>query len=243
MDTLEYIEDYFKGRLSEEQKAEFDQRIRTDPDFSAQTAFYISTMEVLTEEVAAEKKTRFRTLYEESKTRSIGHAPVRRIWPWLAAASVLVLVAGIWWISTRSPGPEKLADDYIRQELTTLPVNMSSVQDSLQKAISLYNKEQFPEALQQFQQIRQKDPGAIRAGIYAGIVYLRLKEYDKALNYFQQLATDTTLNSNPALFYESLTLMKLHRPGDDLIARQLLQEVVDRNLAKKEDALQLLKNW
>jgi len=121
---------------------------------------------------------------------------------------------------------------------------MSSVQDSLQKAIALYNQGQLPEALTQFQQLLQQDSARAQARIYSGIVCLRLQQYDKALDYFRQLEADTTLYSNPALFYQSLTLMKRNHSGDSQKARQLLQLVVDRDLDKKEDAQQLLlKHW
>jgi tetratricopeptide (TPR) repeat protein len=152
-------------------------------------------------------------------------------------------VAG-WLIFGRQTGPDRLADRYIHRQLQNLPVKMSSVQDSLQKAIALYNQDRLPEALSQFQQLLRQDSARAQARIYAGIVCLRLQDYDKALGYFRQLESDTALYSNPALFYQSLTLMKRNHPGDSQKARQILQLVVDRDLDKKEDAQQLLlKRW
>ena len=243
MDSLEYIDNYFRGLLTEEERSEFDKRILSDPAFAEDLAFYINAGNLVKAQVAAEKTARFRALYDQHRLTKARPSPVIRLWPFAAAAAVLIVVAGLWWIFARPAGPEKLANTYIDRQLANLPVKMSSVQDSLEKAVSLYNEGRLEEALERFRQILQKDPDLVQAKNYAGIVYLRIKEYDKALDYFQQSAKDTTLYSNPAVFYESLTLMKRNRPGDASKARQLLQVVVDHNLDKKEDATEMLKNW
>ena len=244
MNSLEYIEDYFKGLLTATQKEEFEQRVLSDPSFAEELAFYLNAQALLKDELTAEKKARFKDLYRQNEPLPTRQSPVRRLWPYLVAASALIIIIAGWLIFGLQPGPEKLADQYISGQLQNLPVKMSSVQDSLQKAIALYNQGQLPEALTRFQQLLQQDSARAQAKIYSGIVCLRLQQYDKALDYFLQLKADTTLYSNPALFYQSLTLMKRNHPGDSQKARQLLQLVVDRDLDKKEDAQQLLlKHW
>src|SRR5579859_1499220 len=239
MDSLEYIDNYFKGLLTDEEKRQFEERIHADPSFAEDVAFYVSAGATLKEELAAEKKTRFKALYEQSKDMP-GHigtsrrqAPVRRIWSYAAAAAVLIVAVGVWLVLNRPAGPEKLAGNYISEQLQQLPVQLSGDQDSLQKAIGLYNQQKLPEALAQFEQILSRDKGMAQARLYAGISGLRLGNYDKALEYFRQGAADTALYSNPAQFYVALTLMKRNGPGDAQNARQLLQEIVDRNLDMK----------
>lgn len=244
MESLETIDNYFKGLLTDEQKIKFEQRIQSDSAFAEEVAFYVSAGILLKEELEAEKKVRFRELYEQSKTSvSPGKTTVIRRFGLFAAAAVLLLALGLWWLSARQANPEKLADRYIKEQLQDLPVKMSSAQDSMQKAIGDYNQGRLPEALDQFEQILRRDPGSTFARMYAGIVYLRLAQYDKALSSFQQMEADTALYSNPALFYESLTLMKRKHPDDALTARKLLEQVVGRSLGKKEDARELLDRW
>ena len=244
MDSLEYIDDYFKGLLTAEKKNEFEQRVLSDPSFAEELAFYLNAQAILKEELAEEKKARFRELYRQDQPDDVRRSPVKRLWPYLAAASVLVVAAAVWLILGAGPGEDRLADQYIGRQLENLPVKMSSVQDSLQKAIALYNQGRLQEALAGFEGLVQQDSARAQAKVYSGIVCLRLSKFDKALGYFRQLEADTSLYNNPALFYESLTLMKRNQPGDSQKARQLLQTVVDRDLDKKEDAQQLLlKHW
>lgn len=242
MDSSEYIDDYFKDLLTGEQKLHFEQRITSDTSFAEEVAFYISANSLFKGQLEEEKKSRFRELYEQAKEGKGIVRPVRRWWPYIAAAAaVLIVLAGLWWIFIRQAGPEQLADEYIRQNLLTQGVSMSSKPDKMQNALNTYNSGNLPEALRQFEQILRKDESNYKAKEYAGLVCLRLKEYDPALQYFQQLATYTGLYANRALLYQSLTLMKRNRPGDAQKAKQLLQQVVDQDLDGKETALQWLK--
>ena len=111
--------------------------------------------------------------------------------------------------------------------------------DSLQTGLNLYNQGNFREALRQFEGILQADPSNPTALADAGIVSLRLQFYDKALGYFKKLESRTDLQVNPGLFYEALTIMKRDQTGDRSHAKQLLREIVDNNLDKKNDALQI----
>ncbi|MBS1604021.1 MAG: hypothetical protein JST42_15240 [Bacteroidetes bacterium] len=261
MDSLEYIDDYFKGLFTADQKKEFEQRILSDPSFAEELAFYLNTRALLKDDLDEGRKARFKELYLQNKAMEIGGSgergdlqrgepsvrkisPVRKLWPYPAAAAVLIAAVAVWLVFSAGSSSDRLAGQYIHDQLKNLPVRMSSVQDSLQKAIALYNEDRLPEAQAQFERLLERDSARAQARIYSGIVCLRLEEYDKALNYFRQLEADTTLYNNPALFYESLTLMKRNHPGDSQKARQLLQLVVDRDLDKKEDAQRLLlKHW
>lgn len=136
-----------------------------------------------------------------------------------------------------------MADQYIRQHLQTLGVQISSRRDSLQSGLRLYNEGRPEEALQQFEKIIQFDRSDFTAKKYAGIISLRLKEYDKALAYFKQLESHRTLYTNPAQLYQALTLMERNFPGDADKAKQLLQQVVKNDLNGKEAAHEWLMNW
>lgn len=243
MDSLQYIDDFFNDRLTEEQKKQWEERVHSDESFAEEVAFYLSANGLLKDEVAAEKKERFRVLYEQNRTTAPLVRPLKRIGVFVAAAVVLCLVAALWLLFVRQAGPQQLADAYIGRHLQTLGVSMSSRRDSLQNALSLYNKDSLPEALHRFEQIIRTDTSDYTAKEYAGLVCLRMKEYDKALAWFQQLETYTGLYSNPALFYQSITLIKRDLPGDTQKAKQLLQQVVDRDLEGKETAQQWLKKW
>lgn len=239
------IEAYCNHELSDEKRREFEQRIAGDPLFADEVAFYMSTKQ-LAASAMMEKRADLRRVFEQyKKEKPLSKQPalMRRILPWVAAAAVLAAI--VWGLTIfRQPSSYKeLADKYVKENLSVLSVTMSSKQDSLQAGLALYNEGKLQEAQKQFESLATNDTASLDAKKYAGIVALRLGEYDKAINHFVQLEDYTHLYSNPGKFYHALTLMKRDLPGDAETAKQLLRQVVDSNLVGKEDAKKWLRKW
>lgn len=240
MESLDYIDSYFKGELDSTESEKFEEKIINDPSFAEQVADYIRIFQIAKVQADDDKKKRFRGLYEQNKTGNSGKGFVRRMWPTVAVAALVAGVIFGWYLFMRPVSPKQLADSYIRDHLQSMSVSMGKG-DSMQAAIDLYNKEKLTEALHGFQKIIESDPSNYTAVQNAGIVSLRLQHYDKALEYFKQLETNTDLNVNPALFYQALTLMKRNRSGDEEEAKKLLQKIEHDDLEGKASAQEWLK--
>lgn len=245
---LEHIEAYFSHKPSAEESTQFEQRIAADPEFAREVAFYLSARQAMNEELVVEKKEWFRQLLLQNNALPdpLEKGRVRKMWGYqisaVAAVVICLLIVGYLFLSRSTASPQQMADNYMKENFQKLGVTMSVTKDSLQEGLRLLNDGELKQALQQFEAIIQKDTANISALRYAGIVYLRLGNYDKALGYFQRLEK-YSLYSNPATFYQALTIMKRNLPGDKQQARQLLQQVVEKELEGKETAQQWLKNW
>jgi hypothetical protein len=237
-DSLHYIDSYIKGEFSAEEQRIFEQRIVNDPRFAQEVAFYVTSVDLLRKEIADRKKTSFREIYEANKQRQ---APVRsmRAWYWAAAAIVAGLAFGIFFFNNSQP-PNEIADKYIKGHLMSFGVMMGTEKDSMQQAVNLYNSGDVGTSLKYFQSILQSHPSEYKAREYAGIVSLRLDQYDKALEYFEGLANDKRLYANPGKFYQALTLLKRNLPGDKARAQTLLRQVVSEGLENDQAAKDLL---
>ena len=246
MDNLEYIETYFLEELSPERKKEFEQRIITDPAFADEAAFYLSSKQVATAEMTKEKE-RFKEIYAQYKQDNQAErqkpALLRKLLPWAAAAAVLAGIIFGWNVWLRPVPPQVLADKYVLENFQTLPVKMGGKEDSLQTGLRLFNEGRLEDALKQFETLVVNDTSFFEAKKYAGVVSLRLGQYEKAISYFSQLENDTKYFANPGKFYHALTLMRRNQPGDEQTARQLLQQVKDNDLEKREEAENWLKKW
>lgn len=243
MDNIEYMENYFSGNKDAADKQAFEKKIMEDSEFAEEVAFYISANGVIQQQVQEERKQRFREIYDQQKVISIKQ-PVRNMWKYIAAAGVLIAVILIaWFFSGNKNSPQQLADKYVLENFQTLPVTMSSDQDSTQTGLNLLNSKKLPEALIMFETIVKNNPENSDAKKYAGIVTLRLKNYDKALEYFTMLEIDTSLHSNPGKFYKAVTLLERNNNGDKEAAKLLLQEVKDENLEGKSNAEEWLKKF
>jgi tetratricopeptide (TPR) repeat protein len=246
-DNLEYIDAYFQQMLNAEEIKRFEQKIAGDPEFADEVAFYLAAKQTSKAEADQEKKERFRQLLAEQ-------APVinidrdrntKRIWIYRVsvAAAVLVCLFLAWYFFLgNSASPQQMAEKYIDENLTTLSVKMSTEKDSMEDGVRLYNTGQYDAAIKQFESIAQRDPANYLTKKNLGIVYLRIGNYDKALQYFQNFEKDT-LYSNPSLLYQALTLLKRNLPGDKQKAKELLQQVRDNDLEGKEFAQKWLDKW
>ena len=159
------------------------------------------------------------------------------------AAAVMICLLAVWYfLFANSASPHQMAQKYIDEKFKTLPVKMSTEKDSIQEGLRLYNEGQFNASLKQFESILQRDTANYSVKNFLGIIYLRLDNYDKALQYFKQFEKDT-LYSNPSQFNQAITLLKRNLPGDKQKARELLQQVRDNDLYGKEFAEKWLDKW
>jgi len=239
MDNLDYIENFFTNKPGADLTREFEERIKSDPGFAEEVAFYLAAQEVSKEASGLEKKQRFKETYQ--KNRVIRSVPVKKLIYYIATAAVVSgLIFGTYTFF-RPTSPQQLAGQYEKEQLQTLPVTMSGRSDSLQTGPRLYNDGKYSEALIQFENVLRSDTSQFTARKYAGISALHLKEYDRALTYFEQMATHQGLYSNPAQILQAVTLMDRNLPGDTARAKKLLQEIVTNDLEGKEYAEQWLK--
>jgi tetratricopeptide (TPR) repeat protein len=242
-ETLDYIDRYFRGELPAGERSSFEGRCAADEEFASAVAFYVSTRQLLRDELQEKKKAEFQELYHTlSKASAARPSPVRKLMPYMSvAAACLLLIVG-WWIFFRGSGPRALADGYIDHHLKALPVTMSGRGDSLQMGLDVYNKGDYDQAAALFSALIRKDGRDIEARKYLGIVWLVKGDYDKAVVQFDSLARRQDLYSNPGPFYKAITLMKRSAGEDRQEAKRLLQEVVDKKLPGNEQAEKWIKD-
>lgn len=242
MDEYGYITDYFNGLLSSEEAARFDKKIQDDPAFAEEVAFYVQAMKQVGDQVVAEKKKRFRSMYESSKQSKEGRSIsiFRNKWARITVAAALMLFIAMAWLWWPQPSATALADQYVQDNFARLNVTMGGNNDSLQRAADFYNEGEWKQALAIFERLAE-DSTRSAAIKNAGIVALRLKEYDKAMFYFMQLENNTRLSVNPGTFYRAISLLQRNSPGDRAEAQQLLSIVVKNNLPDAQTAAKLME--
>lgn len=235
MSEIEYIEDYFSGSLSAEEKVTFEARCEHDPAFAEEVSSYVLSRQGSRDLLMDEKRNAFIEEYYRLAAVDTGHA--RRTWfPYLAAAAacVLLLIAYL----TYSPDFEaqQLADAYIEDHLTTLSTTMGDAADSLSIGIAAFNDEEYGTAERVFVSLLGNEEIAAEATKYLGITYLKRGAYDDAIEQFDKLILFTNLYANPGKFYLAVTLMKRSEGDDVERARDLLQEVISEKLPGYKEA-------
>jgi tetratricopeptide (TPR) repeat protein len=245
-EPFDYIEDYFENRLDTAEKSRFEARCAEDEAFAGQVALYALQRRALRAALVQQKTAAWTA--KEDKEDEPGHpATLRSLKPrqrlaWAVAASLLLIVAG-WWLFRGPASPHQLASAYIDKTYTRLSQTMDGSADSLQQGIAAYNRQEYDKALVLFEYLYRSHPEKTEALQYAGIVYLRTGNYDKALGRFRELAQLPGLFSNPGLFLQAVTLLQRDAPGDKARAKDLLTQVVRQQLDGYKEADAWLKKW
>lgn len=237
----ERIDNYFKQQLPDQEKKQFEEDLKSDPQLAESVAFYLVTHD------AAKQNSRNRELNKRhAEWQQLGAGKTKtltRQLAYYASAAVIILALGLGWyfLKPASPDRETLANAYVEQNFSTLSVQMDGHGDSLQQAINAYNNGEYSIAEKQVEAILARDARNAEAQKLAGIVSLKLKDYDKAITYFHQLGAQENLFSNPGKFYEAIARIQRGLPLDKKAADLLLRQVIDGNLDGKEEAEKWVK--
>ena len=253
-DNFEKIENYLNGSMTAEEKSRFEKELEENNELQQLFNLYrtinseMYNAEKYGDREAALKNTLSRLNGKYFKQQS---APVismqqknnlsRRIMA-VAAGLILILVAYFTFFNSRNT-PTRLADQYVKHELIHLSQTMDGAKDSLQQGIAAYNNKEYEKALQLFETVYTSHPDNSDALRYTGTVYLITKEYDKALEKFDDLAAKTELFSNAGPFLKAVTLLQRNAAGDKAAAKAILEEVVKDKQEGSTMAGQWLERW
>ena len=233
------------GLLSKEEVNTFEERIKNDPAFAADVAFYVSSRQAAKEMADEEREAHFRKIYkpgngyhhQEQPAKVVSLRTAMRVA--LAAAIITAVVVTV--VLNSKPSASGLASRYIDKEFAQLEVHMGTA-DDLSKAVENYNNGKYTEAENGFERVLAKDSGSLEIIKSAGIAALRAGDYEKALQHFRKMETFHAYY-NPAVLLQAVALMKRSQPGDKQEAKSLLQRVIDNNLDGKETAQEWRKKF
>jgi tetratricopeptide (TPR) repeat protein len=238
METIELIEEYFKGDMPPEERQRFEEAVRRDPALANEVAFYISSGLAASEIAAEERKERFRKLEEGRQPTAGKLVSMKKVW-WAAAAAVVLIISV--YLGTDNPSANTLADKYVEEHYSKIDASMGVSEDLMQKGIASYNSKDFKTALVNFEKAVQQNPSANKALEYAGMSALQLKDYQIALKHFRQLSAISGLYENRGPFLQATTLLARNESDDKENAIRLLKEVVSGGLFGSSEAKEWLK--
>ncbi len=229
-----YIDRFFNEELNENERNEFEQRCETDIVFAEEVASYLKVKYGFKKIYQEKRKADFEKIRKNYKEPIL---VIQRRNVWLAAASVAFFcLIGWWYMSNSKPDLEQLADEYMQENFASISSTMTSEKDKLQEGIGLFNTGKLEAANVIFDSLAaQNNAEALK---YAGIAYLRLNLYDKAIKRFEALEKQP-LKINSGMFYHAIALLK-RKQGNDLIeAKKRLEKIKNQ----KQDGWQEIEKW
>lgn len=239
MDSLDYIDNYFKGQLNAEEIRQFELRIEQDPVFAQDVAFYVSATGMLKEQAEKSTKERFREL-ELAEPVKMKQSPVRKMVYWMAAAAVTIGV--IFRVFFMQPSSFKMAENFIAAEMTidTVTTMGPTLDDSMLLAKNYFYSQKYLAAQKVYDALIVSYPEKDEIILNAGIAALKAGNTESAISYFKTYEAND-LFDNKGKFYHAVALMKRNQQGDHERAKQMLEDVVKNKYTNHEIASNWLK--
>ncbi|MEM6261569.1 MAG: tetratricopeptide repeat protein [Bacteroidota bacterium] len=252
MDTLELIELYHEGKLSAEEKSDFERRLGQEPELRKELKAYLDLIrgirraeeETFTEKVAEwEKEVASKPSYPFAKAEPQSHGakvkPMRKGWQTYAmgiAAAVIVLI-GVGWLLNRS-GQSVEAQALYTEYYAPLPDYLSvrgvNEPSTLEATMILYRQKKYKAAEEGFGKLLEKEPNYMLLHLYQGICRMELGNSEEAAQSFDTVIKDMGRYQADAKWYAVLNLLKA---GDTQGALASIDQQLSTGNTKYEERL------
>lgn len=245
MEQLEKIIRYLDGEVIGEEKQLFEKELETDNSLKQTLRLVQEVDQTISDEKLLTYVEKLKQAQAIVSSEENHRSKVRFLTNWkiLAAASVALLlgISVLFNFYHNRPSNDKVfASFYQRYEadLITRSDAPSEVSDLI-KAIQLYDKGNYQEAITKFEAIIKLDATNTAARFFIGVSFIEMKNFSKAienLNYV--VAQNDTVFIEHAEWYLALCYIKMNRTS---LAMPLLHKIANSNTFYKVMASDILR--
>ena len=213
MDKDELINGYFEKTLSERQLKEVEQLRQTDPVFQSDFELQLELQRALKKQERSEIKEMFSQLGDEQKTKP----KVFRLNPWLAAASIALLIGIASWFLFLNSGEintkELYASHFVPYENVVMPIERGEeIKDLKASAFAAYENEEYSNALKLFEKLQTIEKDAY-IDFYSAMVLMQLNRVEEAIPLLEGYIEKEGKLKDRATWYLALAYLKINNVG------------------------------
>ncbi|MDC8002457.1 tetratricopeptide repeat protein [Aureisphaera galaxeae] len=262
-DELEYqkIERYFRGEMTEEEHAAFEDAMEKDPDLKERVTIH-STIDALEDEEKwmtfegapellkkeadlfrsedtlqfSEKLKAFRNQTSVSETTSKSPWFNKSLWGAIAA----ILIIAIFVFYPKDPNLNTLFEEYHNWEDLPSLVTKGGDPNDPARLESLFRSKDYEGVIASSESLEIAVEGSYaQALLYVGAAHIELGNYRQALATFDRLINSNSLDAHKGYWYKALTYLKQENKEQCLEVLDII--AAEPTYFMHEDAKQLLK--
>lgn len=210
---LEKIGKYLDNEMTPQERSEFELQIANDDDLRTYIQLYSSIDKTMSMENASPKENELRQTLQQMNRKYFaegGKVVQGSFKKWLAiAASVIILVtAGIYFLSSGKTSPEKLYAQFANHDALNIQLRGNKTDSLAQNAAIAFNKRSYAEALPLLEQYISLQPDDIQMKFSLAVSYLETGNYNAADTIFSNIASGPTAYAATAQWYMALSALK-----------------------------------
>lgn len=189
---MELIERYLNDELSAEERKQTEQRMSADPEFKRKLEVFREFRQIYSDDSQS-----FRALLKEvDEEYRQNRKPKNNYWLIAASVSILALLAAAYFLFL-SPAqqPEELYAQHFSLPADNLTVRGDESQQLLNQAMSLYNEQQFEQALQRFDAWQAQHGDTIPVVFYSAMSHMAQGEMESAIAKLRMIIMERTADA------------------------------------------------
>ena len=239
MDKEELINGYFEGSLSQDRLEEVTRLLESNPEFASEFEFQKELQNSLRKEERKEIKTMFNTLSETDKMQEKSEGKVISMRPWLAAASIALLIGLASWLfifnSSDLNTDALYAANFAPYDNVIHPIERGNqLEDLKTRAFTAYENGEYPEALELFKELYEKHNDSY-IDFYSAMVLMQLNQQEEAIPLLEKYIENKGELKDRASWYLSLAYLKIDNIKASKVAlNELIQSGTFRTKAARE---------
>ena len=243
-ETTLRFENYLEGNLSKEERIAFENKLKQEPEFSADFKTYKEIGDVLEHQFSEERidfkrdlektsdaffSSEIATQQTKEETKVIKFRP----WKYSMAASIALLVG--FFLFQQFDGPD--VDDYYFNESISL-TQRSSDDTLLKQAETSFNNKSYTEAITHFDALLKNDAENVELQFYKALSYDANLQFDEADALFGRIATGNSVYKYKAIYYAAISQWK----RDNIDKAKELLKTIPEDAAEYEKAQTIIQS-
>ena len=241
---IEEIENFAEGKLPEEERIAFEERIETDKELAKELQLYYQIIEGIKANAVDELKKEMQALDKEldqsliieketpiknfAEKKSFGYKKAG-----IAAGIFLLITVSLYYFVFSTPENKQLyAQFHIKDK--GLPVTMATTTNPMNSVMNFYKLGNYEEALQAISQLAENDTVVF----YKSVILMELQRLPDAINEFKKVSENSAFYFK-SQYYSGLCVLAA---GDKKNAKQIFSEIAGtQNHPFATEAKQLLQ--
>jgi len=238
-DRSDRIEKYLLGKMTDEERASFENELKGDHKLSAETKQMMQRIKREKKEFSQDLDSEFHK--ENKKINSASDRKTTRTGVITGIVAVMSLVAVIYLYNfLPNPDLKHIYATYFRP-YPVVSEQITPLKAINEAAFSFYESEDYSRALGEFQKILKSGSEDASILLYAGISSLQLNQAESAIRYFSQiLDSPESPFTRPAIWYTALAYFYV---GEIKNAVSYLQMLLKDDDQYSSDAKEILRKF
>ncbi|MEO1053650.1 MAG: hypothetical protein AAFX87_23645 [Bacteroidota bacterium] len=235
------IEKYLDADLSDQESEAFEQKMTDSKEFAEEVKLSTGVLNAIASHQKQALRTELRNMYDEAKQEGTILKNTRaKYWPWIAAASILLILTVLYFIQPGSINHEQIYTSYYKAYPAS--PNTRSVQvEKYDVAMEAYRKEDYETALAGFQALGEGADFDAKTYIFIGNCELNLGQGSEAVKTFEKVINEgSQLEKQYAYWYLALAHLK---SGDVSKTKETLNNIIQQEMIYQPEAEKLLTEF